>query len=234
MTPGRPVRMPSVFLSHGAPPLADDETWTHELAAWSDDLPRPEAVLVVSAHWESAPLTVSATETVPLFYDFFGFPHRYYEVTYPAPGAPDLADLRRKAHRGPGSPIHQDLTRGLDHGAYVPLVEMYPAADVPVLQVSMPTLDPSELFDIGRSLAPLRHEGALILGSGFSTHNLREMNVARPLKTLRAIRIGPPRPDRPAHIGTDGRLFRIGVGSRSRGCRPVRGWLRSRSCRRRR
>jgi len=91
VTPGRPVRMPSVFLSHGAPPLADDETWTHELAAWSDDLPRPEAVLVVSAHWESAPLTVSATETVPLFYDFFGFPHRYYEVTYPAPGAPDLA-----------------------------------------------------------------------------------------------------------------------------------------------
>ena len=172
--------MPSVFLSHGAPPLADDETWTHELAAWSDELPRPETVLVLSAHWESAHLTVSATDTVPLFYDFYGFPQRYYEVTYAAPGAPVLADSVAKLIGGPGSPLHQDPTRGLDHGAYVPLVEMYPDADVPVLQASMPTLDPSELFDIGRRLAPLRDEGVLILGSGFSTHNLREMNMAAP------------------------------------------------------
>ena len=173
-------RMPTVFLSHGAPPLADDENWTSELASWSEELPRPEAVLVVSAHWESAPLTVSATTTVPLFYDFYGFPQRYYEVTYPAPGAPALAAAVAKLVGGPGAPIHQDPTRGLDHGAYVPLVEMYPNADVPILQISMPTLDPSELFDIGRRLAPLRHEGILILGSGFSTHNLREMNMAAP------------------------------------------------------
>jgi 4,5-DOPA dioxygenase extradiol len=137
-------------------------------------------VLVVSAHWESAPLTVAATETVPLFYDFCGFPQRYYDVTYPAPGAPDLAVSVAKLVAAPGTPIHQDPDRGLDHGAYVPLAEMYPDADVPVLQVSMPTLDPAELLALGRRLAPLRDEGVLILGSGFSTHNLREMNMAAP------------------------------------------------------
>jgi len=173
-------RMPTLFLSHGAPPLADDETWTSELASWGHDLPRPRAVLVVSAHWESAPLTVAATETVPLFYDFYGFPQRYYDVTYPAPGAPDLAASVAKLVAAPGTPIYQDPDRGLDHGAYVPLAEMYPDADVPVLQVSMPTLDPAELFALGRRLAPLRDEGILILGSGFSTHNLREMNMAAP------------------------------------------------------
>ena len=180
MTLESPVRMPSVFLSHGAPPLADDDLWTSELSSWSQALPRPEAVLVVSAHWESAPLTVSATTTVPLYYDFYGFAPRYYEVEYPAPGAPDLAADVAKLVGRPGAPIHQDPTRGLDHGAYVPLVEMYPDADVPVLQISMPTLDPSDLFDIGRRLAPLRDEGILILGSGFSTHNLREVDMAAP------------------------------------------------------
>jgi len=172
--------MPTLFLSHGAPPLTDDKTWTSELASWGRELPRPEAVLVVSAHWESAPLTGAATETVPLFYDFYGFPQRYYDVTYPAPGAPDLAASVAKLVSAPGTPIYQDPNRGLDHGAYVPLAEMYPEADVPVLQVSMPTLDPAELFALGRRLAPLRDEGVLILGSGFSTHNLREMNMAAP------------------------------------------------------
>jgi len=132
----------------------------------------------VSAHWENDPLTVSATTTAPLYYDFWGFPQRYYEVTYPAPGAPRLADSVAGLLSRPGEPIHRDPVRGLDHGAYVPLVEMYPDADIPVLQVSMPTLEPAELYDIGRRLAPLRDEGVLIMGSGFSTHNLREMNMA--------------------------------------------------------
>ncbi|HEX6344915.1 class III extradiol ring-cleavage dioxygenase [Umezawaea sp.] len=170
------TRMPSLYLSHGAPPLADDPIWPGELAAWSADLPEPTAILMVSAHWEEAPLTVSATTTVPLVYDFYGFPEHYYRVEYAAPGAPELAERVRKLLRTPATPVRQDETRGLDHGAYVPLVEMFPDADVPVLQVSMPTLDPAELMLIGRKLAPLRDEGVLIIGSGFFTHNLRALS----------------------------------------------------------
>jgi 4,5-DOPA dioxygenase extradiol len=165
------TRMPVLYLSHGAPPLADDALWTRQLARWSAELPKPEAVLMVSAHWEEAPLSIGATRRVPLVYDFWGFPEHYYSVRYDAPGAPELAaDLRKLV---PG--VHQDEERGLDHGAYVPLVEMYPDADVPVLQMSMPTLEPERLFDLGRSLAPLRDQGVLIVGSGFTTHNLREL-----------------------------------------------------------
>ncbi|GGQ12200.1 dioxygenase [Actinomadura coerulea] len=163
--------MPVLYLSHGAPPLADDARWTAELARWSAELPKPEAILMVSAHWEEAPLSIGATRPVPLVYDFWGFPERYYTVRYDAPGAPALADDLRKLIPG----VHQDEERGLDHGAYVPLVEMYPDADVPVLQMSMPTLEPERLFEVGRSLAPLRDKGVLIVGSGFTTHNLREM-----------------------------------------------------------
>ncbi|PWK91185.1 4,5-DOPA dioxygenase extradiol [Lentzea atacamensis] len=162
-----------LYLSHGAPPLADDETWTRELKDWSATLPRPETVLMVSAHWEEAPATIGATETVPLVYDFWGFPQRYYEVTYEAPGAPGLADDVRKLL---GGHVEQDAERGLDHGAYVPLKEMFPAADVPVLQMSLPTLDPRRLHEIGRKLAPLRDKNVLIVGSGFMTHNLSCVN----------------------------------------------------------
>jgi 4,5-DOPA dioxygenase extradiol len=170
------ARMPSLYLSHGAPPLADDPIWPGQLAAWSADLPKPKAILMISAHWEEAPLTISATTTVPLVYDFYGFPEHYYEVQYAAPGAPELAEQVRKLLRGPNTPVRQDGGRGLDHGAYVPLVEMFPDADVPVLQISMPTLDPNELMAIGRKLAPLRDEGVLIIGSGFFTHNLRALS----------------------------------------------------------
>ncbi|MEU4444836.1 class III extradiol ring-cleavage dioxygenase [Actinosynnema sp. NPDC050801] len=161
--------MPVLYLGHGAPPLADDERWTGELRSWSATLPRPASILVVSAHWENDPLTLGATTTVPLTYDFRGFPRRYYEVTYDAPGAPDLA---REVARLVDRPVARDEGRGLDHGAYVPLKEMFPEADVPVLQMSMPSLDPRELFDVGRRLAPLREQGVLIVGSGFMTHNL--------------------------------------------------------------
>ncbi|HEY5881877.1 MAG TPA: class III extradiol ring-cleavage dioxygenase [Nakamurella sp.] len=167
------AKMPVLYLSHGAPPLADDPVWTEQLATWGRDVARPTSILVVSAHWEAAPLAVGATEAVPLTYDFWGFPERYYQVTYPAPGAPQLAKDVAGLLARPGQPVHQDPNRGLDHGAYVPLVEMYPEADIPVLQVSMPTLDPRGLFEIGRKLAPLRDQGVLIIGSGFTTHNLR-------------------------------------------------------------
>ncbi|RJL23090.1 dioxygenase [Bailinhaonella thermotolerans] len=166
--------MPALYLGHGAPPLADDPVWPGQLAAWARELPRPSAVLMVSAHWEDAPLTLGATRTVPLVYDFWGFPDKYYQVTYPAPGAPALAGAVTALAR---TAVRHEPTRGLDHGAYVPLAEMYPEADVPVLQISMPSLDPRDLYDLGRALAPLREEGVLIVGSGFFTHNLRALTT---------------------------------------------------------
>jgi 4,5-DOPA dioxygenase extradiol len=170
-------RMPAIYLSHGAPPLADDALWPGQLAHWSKGLPRPKAILMVSAHWEDAPLALGATTTVPLVYDFWGFPEHYYRVQYPAPGAPKLAEDVRKLLRAADTSVQDVPDRGLDHGAYVPLVEMYPDADIPVLQISMPTLDPQKLLRIGQKLAPLRDEGVLIVGSGFFTHNLRALST---------------------------------------------------------
>ncbi len=177
-------RMPAIYLSHGAPPLADDAIWPGQLAGWARQLPKPKSVLMVSAHWEAAPLALGATSTVPLVYDFWGFPEKYYTVRYPAPGAPGLAEDVRKLLRTAGTPVEDIPDRGLDHGAYVPLVEMYPDADVPVLQVSMPTLDPEGLYEIGRKLAPLRDQGVLIVGSGFFTHNLRAMSLDGHVSTV--------------------------------------------------
>ncbi len=164
--------IPALFLSHGAPPLVDDERWVSQLVAWSAELPRPEAILVVSAHWEAAPLTIGSTTTkTALTYDFSGFPQRYYDVTYDAPGAPELA-RRVEALMPDGETVAHDASRRLDHGAYVPLTVMYPEAEIPVLQMSMPTLDPQRLLELGTRLRPLREEGVLIIGSGFTTHGL--------------------------------------------------------------
>jgi len=163
--------MPAIFLAHGSPFLLDDATWVEELAAWARAVPRPRGILMLSAHWERKPVTLGATTPVPLVYDFYGFPAKYYATTYPSPGAPALA-ARVRQLLGPGQPVLDEPTRGLDHGAYVPLLAMYPQADVPVLQVSLPSLDPLALFALGRALAPLRDEGILIIGSGFLTHNL--------------------------------------------------------------
>ena len=164
-------RMPAVYLGHGAPPLVDDPLWVAQLGAWARALPRPSAVLMVSAHWEAAPATVGATRNgVPLVYDFYGFPARYYETTYRAPAAPELA-ARVRELLGPEQ-VAQRPERGLDHGAYVPLLVMYPEADVPVLQLSLPSLDPLRLFALGEKLRPLRDEGVLVIGSGFLTHGL--------------------------------------------------------------
>jgi 4,5-DOPA dioxygenase extradiol len=164
--------MPAIFLSHGAPPLVDDATWVSELERWSAELPRPDAILVVSAHWEAAPLAIGSTTTeTPLTYDFWGFPQRYYDTTYDAPGASALAG-RVEALMPATEPVTHDPSRRLDHGAYVPLTVMYPEADIPVLQISMPTLDPRRLLDLGGRLRPLRDEGVMVIGSGFTTHGL--------------------------------------------------------------
>lgn len=169
----RTTRMPVIFAAHGAPILLDDEAWMRELAAWARALPKPRGILMISAHWDARPTTLGATSTVPLVYDFYGFPERYFRTQYPAPGAPELAARVRELLGAARIDVVDEPTRGLDHGAYVPLVAMYPEADVPVLQVSMPGLDPRRLFDLGRALAPLRDEGVLVFGSGFLTHNMR-------------------------------------------------------------
>jgi 4,5-DOPA dioxygenase extradiol len=167
-----PGRMPAVYLGHGAPPLVDDPLWVVQLEAWAQALPRPSAILVVSAHWESAPLTIGATaDAAPLVHDFYGFPERYYRATYPAPGAPALAAQVRALLSGTET-VAEAPDRGLDHGAYVPLTVMYPDADIPVLQISMPDLDPERLLRIGAALGPLRDDGVLIVGSGFLTHGV--------------------------------------------------------------
>jgi 4,5-DOPA dioxygenase extradiol len=165
-------RMPVIFAAHGAPPLLDDPAWMGELAAWAAAMPKPKSVLMVSAHWDKRPVTLGATKAVPLVYDFYGFPQRFYETKYPAPGAPELGARVRDLLRQRNMTV-EDSDRGLDHGAYVPLVAMYPTADVPVLQISMPGLDARRLFDLGAALASLRDEGVLVFGSGFLTHNMR-------------------------------------------------------------
>jgi 4,5-DOPA dioxygenase extradiol len=167
--------MPVIFIAHGAPPLLDDEVWKAELAAWARAMARPKAILSLSAHWEAHPIAVGATRAVPLIYDFYGFPERYYQLQYAAPGAPDLAARVRELLRGKEIPFVDEPERGLDHGTYVPLMSMYPSADIPVLQVSLPGLDPKELVALGRALAPLRDEGVLLAGSGFLTHNMRAL-----------------------------------------------------------
>jgi len=165
--------MPVIFAAHGAPVLLDDPGWMVELAEWAKAMPKPRSILMVSAHWEKRPTTLGATRTVPLIYDFYGFPDQYYQTRYPAQGAPQLATRVRELLRQQDIAVAQDPERGLDHGAYVPLVPMYPGADVPVLQISMPGLHAQELFRLGQALAPLRDEGVLVFGSGFITHNMR-------------------------------------------------------------
>jgi 4,5-DOPA dioxygenase extradiol len=166
-------RMPVIFAAHGTPVLLDDAGWMAELASWAKAMPRPKSILMVSAHWEERPMTLGATRTVPLIYDFYGFPEKHYRTQYAAPGAPDLAARVRELLRQKAIVVAEAPDRGLDHGAYVPLVAMVPNADVPVLQVSMPGLDARVLFELGQALTPLREEGVLVFGSGFLTHNMR-------------------------------------------------------------
>jgi 4,5-DOPA dioxygenase extradiol len=170
-TPGDGA-LPALYVSHGAPPLFDDAPWIAELFGWAQRLPQPRAILIVSAHWEAAPVSLSASAAgTPLVYDFGGFDPAFFRMTYETPDATELAG-RVAAMMPDAEPVHQHTQRGLDHGAWVPLKVMYPYGDVPVLQLSLPTHDPGKLLELGRRLRPLRDEGVLIIGSGFLTHGL--------------------------------------------------------------
>lgn len=166
------TRMPVGFVGHGSPGTVLDDLKRRVWGAWGRGLPRPTAVLVVSAHWEDSPLRLGRTSGHDrLYYDFGGFPEPLYRLTYPAPGAPELAGQVIAALPEGWRPLATD--RPLDHGAWMPLLHMFPAADLPVLQLSMPDdLSDGELYDLGRHLAPLRRQGVFILGSGNVVHNI--------------------------------------------------------------
>ena len=163
--------LPSLYLSHGAPPLLEDTGWMEQLFGWSRALPRPKAILIVSAHWESAPLSITSPDAgTTLVYDFGGFDPLYFRMRYQTPDAHWLAGAVRGVLPATDG-LHEDR-RGLDHGAWVPLKAMYPEADIPVLQLSIPTHDTATLLRLGERLRPLREQGVLIIGSGFMTHGL--------------------------------------------------------------
>ena len=163
--------LPALYIGHGAPMLLDDPLWSSEIAAITEKFEKPKAILIVSAHWESAPISISSPVAgTPLVYDFSGFAPKYYQMTYQTPDATALAE-RIAAMMPDQQSVHQS-DRGLDHGAWVPLKIMYPDADIPVIQMSMPTSDPGTLIELGKRLRPLREEGILIVGSGFMTHGL--------------------------------------------------------------
>jgi 4,5-DOPA dioxygenase extradiol len=165
--------LPALYLSHGAPPVFDDREWMDDFFRWAQSFPKPRAILIVSAHWESAPLALSTPHgNAGLVYDFGGFADIYYTMRYDTPDAFDLA-AKITSLMPESEPVHQSNSRGLDHGAWVPLKVMYPLGDVPVIQMSMPTHDPEKLLALGERLKPLREEGVLIIGSGFMVHGLR-------------------------------------------------------------
>ena len=167
-------RYPVGFVAHGAPLLALDSALGEPFRRWGESLPRPRAFLVISAHFEQAPLTIGTTEPRGLLYDFSGFPEALYRVRYDAPGAPWLAD--RVEQLLEGHEIHRS-DRPLDHGVWTPLVHLAPSADVPVLEISMPRdYSAGQLFRAGGRLAPLRDEGVWILGSGNIVHNLGRLD----------------------------------------------------------
>ena len=170
-------RLPSIFISHGAPTLALDNTAAHRfLQELGERLPRPKAILVVSAHWESmGGPAVSLAPQPETIHDFGGFPAALYAMRYPAPGAVDVAARAADLLAAGGFAVKRSATRGLDHGAWVPLRLMYPAADIPVSQISvLRGGSPAEHVALGAALASLRDDGVLILASGSLTHNLGE------------------------------------------------------------
>lgn len=181
MSASKASLMPVGFIGHGAPTLGLEkngpaiEAWKN----WGKTLAKPRAILMVSAHWLERPPHFGPTAKTGLIYDFYGFPEELYQVQYPAPAAPELGKEVFSLLSQAGLKPIESPTRGLDHGAWVPLLHLFPKADIPVLQVSIGSRVPaSEHLGLGRALAPLRSQGVFILASGNVTHNLGKVNFA--------------------------------------------------------
>jgi len=180
--------LPTLFLSHGSPmhalePGAVRAVWE----AIARELPRPKAILIASAHWETNVAAFTGAAKPETIHDFHGFPKPLYEIQYPAPGAPEIASRAIQLLEKENLKAVADPLRGLDHGAWSPLLYMYPKAEVPVVQVAVQTpLGPRHHVELGRALAPLAREGVLIIGSGHMTHNLRERNNDAPAPYAKA------------------------------------------------
>ncbi|MGH8781847.1 DODA-type extradiol aromatic ring-opening family dioxygenase [Paraburkholderia sp.] len=175
-------RLPTLFLSHGAPTLPIDPSLpSGEFAVLSAQLPRPESILMLSAHWGTAAPVASTAERPETIHDFYGFPRALYEIEYAAPGAPDVA-RRAAALLDAHGVATATQPHGLDHGAWVPMLLMFPAADIPVAQLSIqPHMDAAHHFRVGRALRALKDDGVMVIGSGQITHNLRAADFsARP------------------------------------------------------
>ncbi len=184
-------RQPTLFIPHGGgpcffmdPPPANPTMWVKMeayLRGIAASLPqRPRAILIISGHWEAPVPTVNTAAHPGLLFDYYGFPEHTYRLTYPAPGAPDLAAEVRRLLEAAGIATAEDGGRGFDHGVFVPLKVAFPDADIPVLQLSLKAgMDPAAHLAIGRALAPLRDQGVLIVGSGMSYHNLRMLFSGR-------------------------------------------------------
>jgi aromatic ring-opening dioxygenase catalytic subunit (LigB family) len=181
--------LPTLFIPHGGGPCffmdwpGAPHMWdrmANFLRGLPQQLPsQPKAILIVSGHWEESAFTVNANPQPELIYDYSGFPEHTYRLTYPAPGAPALAERVRQLLGAAGLPAQRDAERGWDHGVFIPLKVMYPDADIPVVQLSMKRgLDPLEHLRAGQALAALRDEGVLIVGSGMSFHNMRGFQPA--------------------------------------------------------
>lgn len=170
--------MPVLFLSHGSPTLAFDDVPARDfLVRLGSKLPRPKAILCISAHWEAALPSVTGTDAPSTIHDFYGFPQALYELRYDAPGDPALAARVVKLLEDGGYNALISSDRGLDHGAWSPLLLVYPQSGIPVVQLSlMHHRTPADHVALGRILAPLRQEGVLILGSGGAVHNLRALD----------------------------------------------------------
>ena len=186
-------RLPTLYIPHGGGPCffmevrpgLPPDMWDR-MAAYLRGIDaslavRPKAVLLISGHWEEARPTVNSASRPPLLFDYYGFPEHTYQLTYPAPGSPEVAERVRSVLAQAHIPSDANSERGLDHGVFIPFKLVYPQADVPIVQFSLhESLDAGAHLTIGRALAPLRDEGVLIVGSGMSYHNLREMYLDDP------------------------------------------------------